>query len=113
MVQTTLLPKCPTLSTTQINGVWGHYPEKINSNARLRILYNHLRGLKLGQTILSTTHSFSAIETLGLGVLCIAETNLNWSKIGVYRKLKEVATKIWDNYSIIYSYINEQFSTEI
>jgi hypothetical protein len=78
----------------------------------LRILFNNHRGIKLGPSILSTTHSLSAIESLGVGALCIAEANLNWNKKGVHKKVKEVVLRIWENYSMNYSFTNEQFSSD-
>jgi len=75
MIQTTLGIQKGPRTVDQFQKVWGHYPETIIPDETLQILLNNPRGLKLGKSIISTTHSFSLIKQLGVGVICIPEAS--------------------------------------
>lgn len=96
----------------QYQGVWGHYPTVIDGKDTLRILLNNPRCLKLGQSVQSTTYSLRVTEALGVGVLCIAETNVNWDHKGTHAKLHRVVWSIRENVAITTSHIREQFQSE-
>jgi hypothetical protein len=98
---------------SQHQGVWGHYPVVINEKETLRILLNNPHGLKLGQDIQSTTYSLQVTEALGVGVLCIAETNVNWDHNGTHSKVQRVMRSVWENIAITTSYIKDQFKSEV
>jgi len=98
---------------SQHQGVWGHYPVVINEKETSRILLNNPHGLKLGQDIQSTTYSLQVTETLGVGVLGIAETNVNWDHKGTHFKVQRVLRSIWENIAITTSYSRDQFKSEV
>jgi hypothetical protein len=90
----------------------GDYPTQIDTSTTLKTLFNNPRGIKVGQTILSTTHSLTMIESLGVGVLSIEETSLTWSKAGIRNKVYTMFHKVWKNLSMNYSHIDEQFTAD-
>jgi hypothetical protein len=112
LTQTTLSIQKGSKPTDQFQKVWGHYPDPINPDETFRILLNNPRGLKLGKSIKGTLHSFSVIEKLEVGTLCIPEANVNWPHTGSYPKLTQMTRKIWKNHSIVTSQIRENFESE-
>jgi len=108
----TTLPFNRTTTGNQINGVWGHYPTQIDMGSTLRILFNNPRGIKVGANSFSTIHSLTTIESLGVGVLSLAETSINWGKSSLKNRVYNMFHKVWKNFSMNHSHIDESFSED-
>lgn len=57
-------------------------------------------------------YSFSQLSNLGVGAICLAETNLNWKHPRVLKHLKDTTKKIWQHSSSITSHIPEDNISE-
>jgi hypothetical protein len=92
--------------------VWGHYPENIDDTKIMRIVFSNPRGLKLSTDILETEYSFGRCQALGVGAICIAESNLNWGNLNVQGKFHGILKKIWRHTKTSKSYRKENFQSE-
>jgi hypothetical protein len=65
---------CPTTAP------WGHCPESIDTTETLRIILQNPNGLKLQSDIDDFAMGTQICCTLGAGVICLSETNVNWNQ---------------------------------
>jgi hypothetical protein len=99
-------------SSLEFDQVWGHYPEVINDNSTLRIIFANPKGLKLHNDILETEYSLGRCHSLGVGALCIAESNINWGNLKATTKFHGMLKKLWKHSKTSKSYTKEDFQTE-
>jgi len=92
-------------------GVWGHYPTEIKDNNRLRIVFANPRGINLSLEETSTQQCFMTAAGIGTGILCLAETNVNWSHARAIPNLHHIARKTWTHSSIVPSHTKEDFTS--
>jgi hypothetical protein len=112
-IQTTLLDAFTNTPPEEPdNGVWGHHPAEINNQDTLRILFSNPRGLKLSTDIMETQFSLGRVQSLHAGVLCLAETNLNWGHPRALTKFHGLIRKVWRHTSVSKSYTKDEFSSE-
>lgn len=64
---------------SHIDEPWGHLPEEIDTSAVFRVLLQNPNGLKLSEGDKMARYSFSESFHLGVGALCLPETNTNWN----------------------------------
>jgi hypothetical protein len=102
----------PSSSKSSYEEVWGHYPENSDDTKILRIIFSNPRGLKLSTDLLETEYSFGRCQALGVGALCIAESNLNWGNASVKKKFHGTLRKIWKHIKTSTSHTNENFFLE-
>ena len=88
---------------------WGHEPETIDADATFRVLFNNPNGIKLQSDPLSVQYSFSILSTMGLGAICLAETNVNWSNSQIYQTCKDLSKKIWHHSTFTTSHAKEYY----
>jgi hypothetical protein len=112
-IQTTLLDAFTNTTPEEPDkGVWGHHPAEINNQDTLRILFSNPRGLQLSTDIMETQFSLGRVHSLHAGVLCLAETNLNWGHPRALTKFHGLIRKIWRHTSVSKSYTKDDFSSE-
>ncbi len=87
------MPLKPPPTTEVQEDVWGHFPEVIDSDLTLRLFFNNPNGLKLTSDPISVQYSLSLIQAIGAGVICLAETNVNWSNLRVSNTLRNITKK--------------------
>jgi len=101
----------PSLEGTNME-VWGHHPTEIHDQDTLRILFSNPRGLKLSTDILETQFSLGRAHSLHTGVLCLAETNINWGHPRALSKFHDMIRKVWKHSSTSKSYTKDDFFSE-
>ncbi len=101
----------PPMATNDSNEVWGHFPEKIEEKSTLRLVFANPRGLKLTYDIFETEYSMGRCQSLGVGAMCLAESNLNWSHPTANGKFHEALRKIWHHSKVAKSHTKDSFST--
>jgi hypothetical protein len=105
--------KCqPPSPPEDYDQVWGHYPEGIDDQLTLRVVFANPRGLKLHSDIFETQYSMGRCHSLGVGALCIAESNLNWGNPKATGKFHNLLKKIWRHSKVSKSYTKDDFQTE-
>jgi hypothetical protein len=92
--------------------VWGHHPEHIDDKRILRIVLTNPRGLNLSSDLLETEFSMGRCQALGVGALCMAESNLNWGNPKVQGKFHGMLQKIWRHTKTSKSYTKDGFTSE-
>jgi hypothetical protein len=65
-------------STDSDPDVWGHLPESIDTTKTFRILLQNPNGIKPSVTEPEFVFSLHICHEIGVGAICIAETNINW-----------------------------------
>jgi len=100
----------PDSAREKFDEVWGHYPDKIDTSRTIRILFNNPCGPRLQSDHLGTQYSLSIVESLGVGGLCLAETNLNWGNAAAYTQVQSLLRQTWGNHSLTYSHLKEYFT---
>ena len=84
---------------------WGHYPDPIDDQSTFRVFFNNPSGLKLSTDPTSTHYSFSLLEQLNTGAICLAETNVNWGKPGGRNILQNALKKVWRHSATMTSHL--------
>lgn len=83
---------------------WGHSLEVIDSDSIFRVFFNNPNGPKLTSDPLSVQYSFSLLQSLGAGGICIAEANVNWANYRINTKFRSIIQKIWKHSSHVTSH---------
>lgn len=94
-----------------IQGIWGHYPNEITEEHTFRLLVANPQGLFLGGNKVSTEHGFASCTALRSSMLCLAETNVNWSHPKAIPKPSAAAKKVWYHSNQSTSDTKENFSS--
>jgi hypothetical protein len=69
----------PQSSITDVDPeVWGHIPEQIDTSTTFRILLQNPNGIRPSVTEPEFLFSLHISHEIGVGALCLTETNLNW-----------------------------------
>jgi len=102
----------PRASKQDYDDVWGHYPETIEDKDTLRIVFANPKGLKLHSDILETEYSLGRCHSLGVGALCLAESNLNWGNVRATSKFHGMLKKIWKHSKTATSHTLDDFQVE-
>ena len=94
--------------STEDPDVWGHIMPSIDPAQTLRILLQNPNGIQPHISYSDFLFGLHMSETLGIGAICMPETNLNWqpSQISSTRKC---FARTWQHYSIQYSHSDEEF----
>jgi len=92
--------------------VWGHFPDSIDDTDTLRILFANPKGIKLSSDILETEYSLGRCQSLGVGALCVAETNINWDKHHALSKFYGMLRKAWKHSKVSKSFTKDDFLSE-
>jgi hypothetical protein len=111
-IQRTLYDLCNITTPPQPDDyqeTWGHFPDPITNNDTLCIVFSNPKGLKLSSDILETEYSLGRTQALGVGILCLAETNVNWSHPRVLLKFHGSLQKIWKHSANSKSYTADDF----
>ena len=96
---------------TNFDEVWGHFPEAINDRETLRLIFANPQGLKLMSDIMETEYSMGRCHSLGVGVLCLAESNLNWDHPQATGKFHGVLRKVWKHSKVSKSFTKDHFQS--
>jgi len=96
---------------TDYDEVWGHFPEVIDDRATLHLLFANPKGLKLTNDIMETEYSMGRCRSLGVGVLCLAESNLNWDHPLATGKFHGLLRKIWKHSKVSKSFTKDHFQS--
>jgi len=89
--------------------VWGHVPESIDTTATLRVLLQNPNGIKPSVTEPEFLFSLHVCQDIGVGVICLAETNLNWHHAKHKISLRRCLHRNWSSSRIQPSVPNEEF----
>jgi hypothetical protein len=92
--------------------VWGHDPVSLEGDSTLGILFSNPKGLKLTYDILETEHSLGRVHSLGVGVLALAETNVNWNHPSVQARFHSSIRKVWKHSAVSKFSTKDHFTTE-
>jgi hypothetical protein len=95
----------------QSDETWGHSPEIIDTTSIFRVLLQNPRGLKFSEGDDLAQFSFIEARNLGVGTLCLPETNTNWTLLSSQSQLARITRPIWKNSSTQTSHINENFES--
>jgi hypothetical protein len=101
--------KLPTYSP--LDDPWGHIPEKIDTTKVFRILLQNPNGLKLSVGDEIARYSFSEAYNLGVGAICLPETNTNWNLPSAHTQILRIIRPIWQCSSTQTSHINDSFDS--
>jgi hypothetical protein len=103
----------PTASSDQgYDDVLGHYPSQIDDKKKLRIVFSNPRGLKFSSDIMETEYSLGRCQALGVGAICLAESNINWGNHHAQGTFHGMLRKIWRHTKTSKSYTKEDFESE-
>ena len=94
---------------SHIDEPWGHLPEEIDTSAVFRVLLQNPNGLKFSEGDDLARYSFSEAYHLGVGALCLPETNTNWNIPSSLSKLSRIIRPIWQSSCTQTSHINDEF----
>jgi hypothetical protein len=96
--------------TTQDPDIWGHVMESIDSKQTFRILLQNPNGIHPHISYSDFLFGLHIAETLGVGALCMPETNLNWNSQQVTATRRCLA-RTWRHCSFQFSQGEEQFDS--
>ncbi len=74
----------------QSDEIWGHSPEIIDTTFIFRVLLQNPRGLKFSEGDDLARLSFIEARNLGVGALCLPETNTNWTLLSSQSQLARI-----------------------
>jgi hypothetical protein len=76
---------------------WGHAPEEINTGETFQILHQNPNGIK--PSIIDPEFPFSLhmCHELGVGALCLVETNIDWHQTQHISSTKRCLHRTWSN----------------
>ena len=90
---------------------WGHNPDAIDEQSTFRVFFNNPSGLKISTDPTSVHYSLSLLAHLGVGAICLAETNINWGKSTAMKLVKDTFKKVWRHSTVMTSYKKEAFDS--
>jgi hypothetical protein len=93
----------------QYEETWGHFPEEIKINTTFWILLQNPGGLKLTTDTINTQYALSLFQSTGAGVICLAETNTNWSLPLAHSKFNTMIKKTWRHCTYQTSHLPDDF----
>jgi hypothetical protein len=96
-------------SSTHSEDVWGHTPETIDASTTFWVMLQKPRGLKLFTSPLELLFSLFTCKDMGIGALCIPETNINWGIKDSHSKWFGLMRKVWQHSLYITSHTQEEF----
>jgi hypothetical protein len=99
---------CP-IKQHQTADAWGHSAIQIDPDTIFRILLQNPRGLKLGTESLNTQYSLSLCQDLGVGAICLPESNVNWGHKQAHGILHRILRKTWRHSAHSTSHTEENF----
>jgi hypothetical protein len=82
--------------TCPINAPWGHIPESIDTTETLRVILQNPKGLKLQNDIEDFALGTQICHTLGAGVICLSETNVNWNQSYQVHRVQQIVRDLWN-----------------
>ncbi len=94
---------------TQTDEIWGHSPEEIDTSPIFRVLLQNPNGLKFSEGDDLARFNLIEARNLGVGALCLPETNTNWTLLSSIAQLGRITRPIWNNSSTQTSQINDGF----
>ncbi len=74
---------------------WGHTPESIDTSSTFRILLQNPNGIKPSVTEPEFLFSLHLCHEIGIGAICLAETNLNWNNSQHHISLRRCLYRNW------------------
>jgi hypothetical protein len=83
-----------TISATDPD-TWGHMPEEIDATSTFRILLQNPNGIRPSVTNPEFLFSLHLCHEVGIGAICLAETNLNWHHAHHHAALKRCLHRNW------------------
>jgi hypothetical protein len=90
---------------------WGHVPSTIDMAKTFRVLLQHPRGFKLFSNPIGTQYSLFTCQSMGIGAVCLPETNTNWQAKGAYKTWMQLVKKTWQHSSCITSFTKDNFES--
>jgi len=100
----------PQLSITEADpDVWGHVPEQIDTSATFRVILQNPNGIRPSVTEHEFLFSLHISHEIGVGALCLAETNLNWHHSQHKFALKRCLHRNWQSSKFQTSVPDETF----
>jgi len=88
--------------------VWGHVMERIDPNETLRVVLQNPNGISPHFSFSDFLFSLHVCENIGVGVLAMPETNLDW-KPSQIASTKRCFKRNWQHSSMQYSHSAEEF----
>jgi hypothetical protein len=89
---------------------WGHVMDDIDTSTTFRIILQNPNGIQPGRKDYDFQYSLANCHSLGMRVLSLVDTKLNWTKETSYHTANWFH-KIWNFSSISHSQINESFNS--
>jgi hypothetical protein len=74
---------------------WGHTPESIDTSSTFRILLQNPNGIKPSVTEPEFLFGLHLCHEIGIGAICLAETNLNWNNSQHHVSLHRCLFRNW------------------
>jgi hypothetical protein len=101
--------KPQSTSTESDPEVWGHIPESIDTTTTFRVLLQNPNGIKPSVTEPEFLFSLHVCQDIGVGAICLAETNLNWHHTHQKISLRRCLQRNWSSSRFQPSIPSEQF----
>jgi hypothetical protein len=89
---------CPTTK------MWGHNLENIDCSDTLRIVLQNPNGIKLNPLDFGDfAFSMKVCHTMGAGIICLSESNVNWNLTYLQNKVSNTVRNIWETSALQHS----------
>ncbi len=101
--------KVPTYS--HLDEPWGHLSEEIDTSKVFRVLLQNPNSLKLSEGDEMARYSFSEAFHLGVGAICLPETNTNWNLRSSLSQISWIIKPIWQCSCTQTSHLDDNFES--
>jgi hypothetical protein len=102
-------PSTQDYPTDESQQTWGHSLEIVDTSEVLRVVLQNPNGLKTTKNATELQLSLRACHSIGTGVICLPETNANWSNSSNHTVLKSTIKQLWRHSAIQTSHTSENF----
>ncbi len=89
--------------------VFGHLPQEIDTSRTLRIVLQNPNGIRPSVTEPDFMFSLHLCHQIGVGAICLAETNLNWNHSQHSTALRHCLHRNWSSSKYQFSIPEEKF----
>lgn len=104
------MPLPDTASLSDEPETWGHMMDPIDTSKTFQILLQNLNGMNPDHMNLEMQFSLSKCYSLGIGVILVAESKLNWTGAATYNMLRWFCQS-WQFSTVSSSQVDEKFSS--
>ena len=102
LISTSELPHEPQFKHTD-NICWGSPPVVPTPSHLCRIIYQNINGIPITQDYNAFHDIGHNAQLMGAQILCLAETNVNWTARSVIHRSTSVLRKYWNHLKISHS----------